>query len=159
MENEHVKLLGQISTIMRSSTSNDGDLLSHFDKISERNTAADFNGSAFKQMLIDNHTVEANKGKIKGQLPIEHVFGFCKTFEKITKNLGFHLTVKTNELQNIIFTTIATGSNVTTNSLYLFVPILIPNTETQVMFNETVKNNYTITYGSWYTERKLSTNG
>ena len=111
------------------------------------------------KMLIDNHTVEANKGKIKGQLLIEHVFGFCKTFEKITKNLRFHLTVKTNELQNIIFTIIATGGNVTTNSLYLFVPILIPNTETQVMFNETVKNNYTITYDSWYTERKLSTNG
>ena len=27
------------------------------------------------------------------------------------------------------------------------------------MFNEPIKNNYTITYDSWYTERKLSTDG
>ena len=27
------------------------------------------------------------------------------------------------------------------------------------MFNESMKNNYTITYDSWYTERKLSTDG
>ena len=27
------------------------------------------------------------------------------------------------------------------------------------MFNESTKNNYTITYDSWYTERNLSTNG
>ena len=26
------------------------------------------------------------------------------------------------------------------------------------MFNESIMNNYTITYDSWYTERKLSTN-
>ena len=27
------------------------------------------------------------------------------------------------------------------------------------MFNESIKNNYTITYDSWYTERKLSSDG
>ena len=27
------------------------------------------------------------------------------------------------------------------------------------MFNESIKNNNTVTYGSWYTERKLSTDG
>ena len=27
------------------------------------------------------------------------------------------------------------------------------------MFNESIKNNYTITYDSWYAERKLSTDG
>ena len=47
----------------------------------------------------------------------------------------------------------------TVNSLYLFVPILIPNTETQVMFNESNKNSYISTCDSWYTERKLSTDG
>ena len=67
--------------------------------------------------------------------------------------------MKTNDLQNIIFTTIATDINVTFNSVYLFVPILFPNTETQVMFIESNKKNYTITYDSWYTERKLSTDG
>ena len=61
------------------------------------------------------------------------------------------------------FTTIATDIIVTTNSLYLFVPLLNPNTETQVMCNESIKKNYTITYDSfvdeWYRERKLSTEG
>ena len=38
-------------------------------------------------------------------------------------------------------------------------PILTPNTQTQVMFNEPIMNNYTITFDSWYTERKLSNDG
>ena len=43
--------------------------------------------------------------------------------------------------------------------MFLFVPILIPNTETQVMFNESIRNKYTFIYDSWYTERKLSNDG
>ena len=69
------------------------------------------------------------------------------------------MTLKTNDLQNIIFTTIATDINETNNSFFFFVPVFIPNTDTQVMFIESIKNNFTITYDSWYTERKLSTNG
>ena len=70
-----------------------------------------------KKMLIDDHTVVTKKGKIKGHLPLEHLFGFCKTFKKITKNLGFHLTFRTNDLKNIIFTTVASHINVTISSL------------------------------------------
>ena len=110
-------------------------------------------------MLIDNHKVVANKGKIKGQLPLENIFGFYETFKKITKNLGFHLTFKMNDLQNIIFTTIATDINVINNSFHLFVPIFFPISQTQVLFHESIENNYTITYDSWYTESKLSIEG
>ena len=110
-------------------------------------------------MLIDNDTVEANKVKSKGNLALDFFFGFCKPFKKITKNLGFHLTFKMNDLQNILFTTIATDINVTIISLYLYIPILILSTSTQVMFNESIMKNFTITYDSWYTERKLSTDG
>ena len=120
---------------MTALTSKDGDLLSQFDYLNERNTLADFKRTSFKQILVDGHTDPANKVKIKGHLPLEHIFGFCKTFKKITKNLGFHLTLKTEDVQNIIFTAIATGINVTINSLYILVPVLIPNTDTQVMFN------------------------
>ena len=144
---------------MRALTSKDGDLLSHFDNIKEKNTLANFKCTPFEKMLIDKHTEPANKVKIKGHFPLEHIFGFCETFKKITKNLGFHLTLKTIDRQNSIFTTIATDFNVTINSLYLFVPAIIPNADTQVMFNDSVKSNYTITYGSWYTKRKLSTDG
>ena len=157
MELENIKFLGQVSTIMRALTSKDGDLLSHFDNIDE--SQAGNNNTTLKQMLINNHTEAANQGTIKGQLLLEDILGFCKTFKKITKNLGFHITLKTNDLQNIIFTTLANDINVTINSLYLFVPILTPNSETQVLFKESIKNNYTLTFDSCYTERKIFTDG
>ena len=158
MEIENIKFLGQVSTIMISLTSKDGDLLSQFDNINEEKTDANVRSTSLHEMLISNH-IEANRGRIKGQLPLEDIFDFCKTFKKITKNSGFHITLKTNDLQNIIFTTIAdaTQINVTINSLYLFVPIITPNSETQLMFNESNKNNYTLTFDSWYTERKIVT--
>ena len=64
-----------------------------------------------------------------------------------------------NDLQDIIFTTIANNITVTINSLFLYVPILIPNSQTQVMFNEAIVNYYTITFDSWYTERNISNDG
>ena len=99
------KYVGPISTILRVLTSKDGDLLSQFDNIKEGNGDADFDSTSLKKMLINNHDL-ANKGKIKGQLPLEHIFGFCKSFEKITKNLGFHIKFRTADLQDIIFTSI-----------------------------------------------------
>ena len=80
------------------------------------------------------------KGK-KGYLYLEDIFSFCKTFKKVTKNLGFHLTFKTNDLQNIIYSSMADDINLTTNNLYLYVTKLIPNVETQVMFNEATQIN------------------
>ena len=82
---EHNNYVGQVSTIMRVLTSKDGDLLSQFDNINERNGQADFNSTSLRKMLIDNHNIagqEVNKGKIKGQLALENIIGFCKTFKK-----------------------------------------------------------------------------
>ena len=121
--------------MMRVLTSKDGDIISYFDKINE----PDVNNTTLKQRLINNHTVAANKGKLTGQLPLEHIFGFCKTFKKVTKNLGFHISFKTADLQDLLFTTIATDINVTINSLYLFVPTFIPDAQTQLMFNDSIK--------------------
>ena len=45
--------------------------------------------------------------------------------------------------------------NVTINKLYLYVPNLIPNVETQVLFNEATQSNYKITFHEWYTERRV----
>ena len=156
MDIEINKYVGPVSTIMRILTSKDADLSSYFDKYGE--TVLD-NDNSLKQILINNHAEEANKGKIKGHLALENIFGFCKTFKKITKNLGFHLIFKMNDLQDIIFTTIADDINVTINSLYLYIPQIIPSTSTQVMFNESIMSNYTITFDSWYTERKISNDG
>ena len=45
--------------------------------------------------------------------------------------------------------------NVTINSLYLYIPNLIPSVETQLMFKESTQNNYKISYDEYYTERRV----
>ena len=150
---EHKNYVGQVSRIIRFLAYKDKDLSSCFDKSGE---SALNDTDVLKRILIINH-IDVNI--YKGKLELEHIFGFCKTFKKITKNSGFHITFKTASLQDIIFTTVATDINVTINNLYLYVPFLIPNTQTQVMFIESIMNNYTITFDSWYTERKISNDG
>ena len=158
VEIEQVKFIWQFSSIMRSLTSKDGELLTYFDKNTvDDDTNATMNNVSLNDRLIISHSVVVNRGKIKGQLPLEHIFGFCKTLKKITKNLGYHLIFKTADLQDIIFTTFAKDINVTVKNLHLYVPILILNSDTHVMFIGSIKNNYTITFDSWYTERKYST--
>ena len=157
------KFCGQVSTIMRVISNKDGDLLSQFDNINENDIPVleqladlpvQIRDTPHQKMLINNHT-DANKGKIKGYLYLEDIFGFCKTFKKVTKNLGFHITFKTNDLQNIIYSSMADDINVTINNLDLYVPNLIPSVETQVMFNEATQNNYKISFDEWYTERRI----
>ena len=41
------------------------------------------------------------------------------------------------------------------NTLYLFVPNLIPSAETQLMFNEATQNNCKISFDEKYTERRV----
>ena len=159
---EHNKYVGQISTIMRVVSTRDGDLLSQFDNIIEEigadEAATSDNIRNTSLNKITNHEA-VNRGKIKGQLPLEHIFGFSKTFKKVTKNLGFRITFKTASLQDIIYTTIAAGTqlDVIIKSLYLYVPFLIPTTETQLMFNESIQNNCRIFFDEWYTERRIVT--
>ena len=135
---EHNKFVGQVSLMKRVLTSKNGDLLSQFDKINESAgvdetaTTDIIRKTSLKKLLFDNQETDANKGKIKAQLPLEHIIGFCELFKKITKNLAFHLSFKTANLQDIVYTTLANAVqvNVTINSLYLNVPFLISNTET-----------------------------
>ena len=79
--------------------------------------------------------------------------------KEITKNLGFEIIFKTANLQNIVYTSIADGTqlNVTINSLYFYVPFLIPSTETQLMFNESIQNNYRKFFDELHTERPIAT--
>ena len=44
---------------------------------------------------------------------------------------------------------------VTINNLYLYVPNLIPNVETQLMFNEATQNNYKISSDEYFTEGRV----
>ena len=160
---EITKFCGQVSTIMRAISNKDGDLLSQFNNINENdipvlNRLADlpvqFRDTPHQTLLINNHT-DANKGKIKGYLYLEDIFGFCKTFKKVPKNLGFHISFKTNDLQDNIYTSMTDDIDVTINNLYLYVPNLIPSVETQLIFNEATQNYYKISYDEWFTERRI----
>ena len=79
---EHNGFVSQISTTMRASTSTckDGDFLSHFDKVYE--AQAQIQVISPKHLLIKNH-VAANRSKMKGQLPLDQIFGFCRTYKEI----------------------------------------------------------------------------
>ena len=71
----NIKYLGQVSTIMRVITNKGDESKSYCGR--KNGTAAGFVISFLKQILIGNQQVEANKGKIKGQLPLEHIVGIC----------------------------------------------------------------------------------
>ena len=88
----------------------DGDLLILFDNNNENiipiperllDLPPQIRDTTQQKMLINNHT-DAKKGKTKGYLTREDIFGFCKSFKEVTKNLGFHLMLKTGDLQDII---------------------------------------------------------
>ena len=70
---------------MRLITQKDGDQSSYFNKKDERE--AGVANSTLKHLLIDSHTKDDTKGKVKTNLPLEHLFGFCKTFKKDNKGL------------------------------------------------------------------------
>ena len=149
---EHNKYCGQISTIIRALASKDGDFLSHFDKIDESEVENEH--TSLHHHLINNHDVDANKGKIKGQLPLEHIFGFCRVFKKITEQLGFHLILKTANLQHVFYTTICDDIKVIFDNLFLFVQKINPDAQTQIIFNSSIKNSFTSSFDSWSTDRK-----
>ena len=58
----------------------DGDLSSSFDKIDEREIG--FIISSSKHMLMDGHTNEDDKGKIRANLPLKHNPAFAKPLRK-----------------------------------------------------------------------------
>ena len=137
---------------MRALTSKDRALLSHFDKIDE--SEAGIENISLHHHLINNHDLPANKGKLKGVLLIEHIFGFFKTFKKDTKQLGFYLTLKTTDLQDIIYTSLGDYNKVKFYKLFSFVPVFIPDAQTQIMFKDSIKNSFTISFDSGTSDRK-----
>ena len=78
---------------MKVISNEDGDLLSQFDNINENHIPllerlADIptriRDTPHQKILIDNHN-DANKGNIKRYSYHEDIFGFCKSFKKVTK--------------------------------------------------------------------------
>ena len=153
VEIEQNKYVGPISTIMRLVTQKDGDSSTYFDIIDE--SEGEINNTSLRQILIDNHT-EANRGLIRGHLPLEYIFGFCRSFKKISKGLGFALDLRaSNRKQDILYSKLGDNDvNVTINSINLFTPQIIPSPETQVYFDEAISKTFTLSYESWTTDRK-----
>ena len=135
---EHNKFCGQVPTFMIVISNKNGDLLSQFDKFNENDIPVlerlavlppQFKSTPHQKMLINNHT-DAKKRKIKGYLYLEDSLGFYESFEKVIKNIGLHLMLKTANLQYFIYSSMADDRDVTIKSLYLYIPNLIPAVET-----------------------------
>ena len=83
-------------------------------------------------MLIDSHSNEDNKGKIRAKLPLESFFGFLKKLKKITKRHLFWTSfenIKWKTKKNFYTTLGGNDVHVTYNSLYLYIPSLVPSPE------------------------------
>ena len=63
--------------------------------------------------------------------------------------------LKKNYLQDLICTSMDDDIIVTIKNFYLYIPILIPSVETQLMSNEATQNNYKISFDDYYTERQV----
>ena len=149
---EHNKNVGQVSRIFRTLTNEDGDLLSHFDEIDE--SQAEINITSLKHNLVNNHDGGANKGKIKGHLPLVNIFGICRTFKKTTQQLVFHLTLRTADVQDTIYLTLGVDIKLNFDKMFLFVPIIIVDAQTQIMFIVSIKISFTLSIDPCSTDRK-----
>ena len=158
-EIEYYKYLGPVSKIMRFLTHKVGDLYSFCDKIGEREVGTA--NSSLTHMLIGGYTNDANKGKIKAHLPLEHNFGFRKWFQKVTEGLGLELQLKTsNEKQGFFWTNLAGNAvNVTINILCLYLLCLVACPEQQQFFNEPIKKTSKLSFDFQVTDQKPTNTG
>ena len=73
---------------MRTLTPKDGDLLSHFDKIDE--SEAEIEKTSLHHHLVNNHDVDANKGKIKAYYHLKINLDFVKLLKRLLNNQVFN---------------------------------------------------------------------
>ena len=62
--------------------------------------------------------------------------------------------LKTNDLQDIIYTSMDDDINVTIITLYPYIPHLLLSVETQLRFREATQNIYKISIDEYHTERR-----
>ena len=78
---------------------------------------------------------------------------------KNTKFLGFQKNLQTADLQDLICTTIGVDNDLTIPILYLYLIACIRDPETLRMFNESIKNWFTLTFDSWTIDRQTIRTG
>ena len=64
-------------------------------------------------------------------------------------------------MQHTVYTTlpVATTTNVTFDNVHLHVPTFIPSPDKQVIFKESIKNRFTLSFDSWKTDRRVINTG
>ena len=92
-------------------------------------------------------------------MPLKHTFGFFESFTKITYQLEFHITFKTADLQGFACTTLSNDITVTINNLKLFVWTYLSDSGTKLIFNDPIKNSFTLSFDSWTTDSNVVDNG
>ena len=75
-----------------------------------------------------------------------------QNFYKIRKVLGLYLAIKTAALQDIIYTTLGNDSKVTIDRLFSYLPAFTPDTATQRKIIDPIKNSFTISFDSSFTD-------
>ena len=73
--------------------------------------------------------------------------------EKITKQLGFHLTFETADPQDIFYTNLGDDIKVNFDELFLYLPIFFPDAF-KLDFKDSCKNSFTLSFDSWSADRK-----
>ena len=138
---------------MRVLTSKVGDFSSNFDKTNEKIIL----DTTLKELLNDNHTIQANKVTVFDQLRLERGFRCLNSFEKVIKGLEFDLTFERLDWQNLVYTSWPqpTITKMKINKNCLFVPSIIRNPERQINFNNSNKNSFTLSDDSWTTYRRV----
>ena len=128
---------------MKFVTQRDGDLSTYFDKVHE--SEAGIKISSLKQILINSHT-EHNRGLIRGHLPLEHIFGFCRSYEKINERLRFELKLQNiTRKQDVLSTKLGDKTvDVTNNCVHLYIPTIMPCPETRRIFNRVFTKSFTL---------------
>ena len=61
--------------------------------------------------------------------------------------------MKTTDIQHVISTALGDDIRVNFDKLFLFVPIFIPDAQTQKMFNDSIRNSFTLSFDSWTSDR------
>ena len=158
-EIEQNNIIGPMLTFITLLTQRDGDFITNFDLFD--GSVDGINSSSLKQVLINNQT-EANRGVIRGHLPLESNFEFRISFEKFAEDIGFELQLKKSNRKkhDILYTLLGDEMlDVTISSLSLYTPTILPSPETQRYFNEAITKNLTFSLGTWTTDRRAVNTG
>ena len=148
-EIEQSKHDGPVSTVMSLIKHKHTDLSTYFKKFDETGTG--IVNTSLKYLVVNNHIVYATKGNMKGHLPLEHIFDFCKNFKKNNKTSGFKLRLQTSTSEKSgIFTTMG-GNHIsgTIKSSSLYIPIFIPRLQIPLKLNEANNKSFTLLSISW----------